>query len=330
MAILATQKVLTLDYWQVANDLRPGDYVFDRNGKIVQIKLAQVYRADNCYEVMFSDHLTLQGDDKLRLPLEDRHYRIKSDRYKARLAFRRPLKMLSVADLLEAPLKDKRSRLKYSVPTTKPLQLPHQTLPVPPFVFGFWFFNQLTSGNFVPLAGTSEFIQQKFKDAGYKIRKRKIAFNKEREFNTTPTVISHLIPNVPTKIPNNYLLAAPDQRFELLQGILYSKPRQYNKKYNRFRFSSKFLPIATQVQYLAESLGCKTTLFYDENRNSYTVFIRTKLQFYPDKQSPSTAVHQARRLVTNITQIEPQACVHIETTGEDNTILVGEGFISCL
>ena len=330
MAILASQRVLTLDYWRLANDLRPGDYVFDRNGKVVQIKLAQAYQAQACYEIEFNDHLTIQGDDKLQLALEDQDYRKRSDKYKAKHPFKRPLKIRSVANLLEETLKNKANRLKYSVPTTKPLQLPYQELPVAPFVFGYWLFSRSKFNNLIFTAGNSEVITQKFKDAGYKVKKGWLTKTKEREFSVTPSIISHLAPNIPTKIPNNYLLASPEQRFELLQGIFYSRVKPYNKKAKRFRFGSKSIDIVTQIQYLAESLGCKTMIYPDRHRSSYQLFIKTKLVFFPDQQAPSTAIHKARRLVTSISPIEPQACVHIETNGEDNTILVGEGFISCL
>jgi len=36
MAILATEKVLTLDWWKPASKLVIGDYVFDKDGKIVR------------------------------------------------------------------------------------------------------------------------------------------------------------------------------------------------------------------------------------------------------------------------------------------------------
>ena len=36
MAILATQKILTLDYWKRAHDLKAGDYVFDKDGKYIR------------------------------------------------------------------------------------------------------------------------------------------------------------------------------------------------------------------------------------------------------------------------------------------------------
>jgi hypothetical protein len=51
MAILATEKVLTLDWWKPASKLEVGDYVFDKDGKIVQVKLIQQYYSENCKRV---------------------------------------------------------------------------------------------------------------------------------------------------------------------------------------------------------------------------------------------------------------------------------------
>ena len=65
MAILATERVLTLDYWKFAYDLVEGDVVFDRLGQPATIKLIQQYRAQSCYEVQLIDGLTVAGDEHL-------------------------------------------------------------------------------------------------------------------------------------------------------------------------------------------------------------------------------------------------------------------------
>lgn len=330
MAILATQRVLTLDYWKFAHDIVPGDVVFNQHGDPVTVTLAQTYRSSSCYEVTLSDWLTICGDEKLKLPLEDGRYRRRSDRYKGRHQFRRPLIVKSVDDLLEDPLVDHRGRKKYSIPTTQPIKLPHQTLPVPPFIFGFWFFNRRSNGFLIPSPGNRDFILEKFQDHGYLVTERDLTDLGERNFVTKPKVTAHLIPNIPTKIPNNYLLASPEQRFELLQGILYAKSRAYNEKTKLFRFTSKSKHLISQIQYLAESLGCRTKIQHNEQNNSYTVFIATKMQIFPKQQVNPTIKHYSRRYVTQIAPLPEQLCVHIETDGDDQTILVGEGFISCL
>ena len=109
-----------------------------------------------------------------------------------------------------------------------------------------------------------------------------------------------------------------------------SKPRKYNKKEDTFRFTSKNRIIAQQVQYLAESLGCKTTVMGDDTKNYYTVFIKTKLFLIPGQTPKPIKVRQLWRLIADVYEITPQACVHIETDGENSTFLAGEGFIACL
>ena len=330
MAILATQSVLTLDNWKLAKDICVGDYVFDSEGKLAKVKIAKLYESNKCYEARFNDHLTVQGDSKLRLPLEDLKYRLRSDNYKGRYKFKRPLKIKSIDELLSGPLQNDANISLYSLPTAKPLQLPHQVLPVPPFIFGFWFFNRRSRDRLIPPRGKSEFIHEKFRDSGYRVRVRALCLTTEREFDVKPSVYSHLAPFTATSIPNNYLLSAPDQRFELLQGILHSKNNLYNKSDDLFRFTSKRKLHITQIQFLAESLGCKTAMYYDICNKTYILKIKTRLPFSSDQPAPTKRIHQARRTLVEITPIKPQLCVHIETNNKNQSILVGEGFISCL
>ena len=115
MAILANQKVLTLDYWKAARNLQPGDYVFDKDGKIVQIKLVQEYRAQQCYEVTFDDYLSVAGDQHLGFLVETKKCRTQEAAYKGIQKFRRKLRPRTIATLTETSLRDRRNRLSFSV-----------------------------------------------------------------------------------------------------------------------------------------------------------------------------------------------------------------------
>lgn len=329
MAILSNTRVLTHDYWKLAKDLVPGDYVFDRHGEPVQVTLVQPIQAQACYEVTFNDYLTISGDGRLALPLEDRRYRYRSDAIKRPNAFRRPLKIKSIAQLLESPLVDRRNRKKYSVPTTSHIQLPYQDLPVPPFVFGVWFFGKLSNKSIRTSKGNADFVREKFKDLGYTTTDACMQYSQERAFRTSPTVLSHLIPNVPTSIPANYLLAHKEQRFDLLQGILCTTSAKYHEKTKKFHVTQRRKSLIYAIQYLADSLGCKTEMHQSDISGQYILRIQTKQQLLPTKQQPSMAKHAARRYVKEITPIRAQMCTHIETDGNDHTILVGEGFIAC-
>ena len=327
MAILATEKILTLDYWKPASQLEVGDYVFDRNGKIVKVTLVQQYMGQRCFDVTFNDHLSISGDARLSFPTENPKYRNRAYTYKGKRQFLRPLRSLSAGTLLVTPLKDRRGRGIYSVQTTKPLQLPHQDLPVPPFVFGVWFFANNDHDTFCIPPNLREFVIEKFRDYGYKVEQPS---KRHIQFVSTPKIATQLIPNIPRTIPNNYLLASAEQRLELLSGIMCSRRQQYNQKEDRFRFTSRQFDPALRVQMLAESLGCQTRLQYDPSMENYTVFFRCRHPIYPNQSSPPVKVYHARRYITKITPIPNQMCVHIETDGDDHTILAGEGFISCL
>jgi len=329
MAILANQKVLTLDYWKAARNLQPGDYVFDKDGKIVQIKLVQEYRAQQCYEVTFDDYLTVAGDQHLGFLVETKKCRIREAEYKGVQKFRRKLRPKTISALNENSLRDKRNKCSFSVPTTKPLDLPLQDLPVPPFVFGFWFFNRRKNKHMAAPRGFAQEVYKEFKDAGYQVTEYHKINTGEKEFSVFPTIESHLAGNMPIRIPNNYLLASKEQRIELLRGILYAKSRQYSKSKDKFRISATTQPIILQMQCLLESLGHKITVQHDPHRSSFTIFFKSRLQLLHNQISPPIKVYHKRRFIKQIEPIAPQSCVHIETTGEDNTILVGEGFIAC-
>jgi hypothetical protein len=320
MAITANSKILTLDLWKPANKLQVGDYVFDKDGNPVKVKLVQEYRSTNCYRVTFDDHLFAEGDDKMGFLVETPKYRKRLADYKGRFKFRRPLKFIPIRDLLNTPLKTKSERWAISVPTTQPVVLPTQPLSIPPFVFAYWFVNRKKHNCMTFINKNVEYITQKFKDAGYKVKKNK------NYFSISPSIESQLIPNLPKRIPTNYLMASPEQRMELLRGIIYAKPRQYSPKIDRFRVSSVSGPFIFQVQELAESLGIKTTLSAGIR---YTLSFKSRHQLVENQQSPKMRIHVDRRYIRSVDPIADQMCVHIETEGQNNTILVGEGLIAC-
>lgn len=329
MAILATEKILTLDYWKPASKIQPGDYLFDRNGQPVRVKLVQTIQAQACYEVQLNDYTSVAGDGRLSFLVETPKYRKRTHEYKGKRQFKRPLAAKTVDELALAPLKTKHKRLAYSIPTASPLELPHQDLPVPPFLFGFWFFNQNRDRQYTFIPNYTQLIEQKFKDHGYKIEIGRKIHNGQHMFSVYPTIESQLAPNIPVKIPANYILSSKEQRLELLRGILCAKSRQYSKSRDTFRITTQNFGTIQQIQYIVESLGHRTKVHYDETKKYYTIFFRSRLNLLENQVSPPVKVHLGRRYIKQIEPLPPQQCIHIETDGPDNSYLVGEGFISC-
>lgn len=330
MAILATEKVLTHNYWKPAYKIEVGDYLFDHNGKPTKVTLVQQYHTQDCYRVTLSDGLTISGDKNLAFPTENPKYRNRLQTYKGFFKFRRPLRPMSIEALQSTSLKIKDKELAYSIPSTKPLALPHQDLPVPPFVFGYWFMNKNATNHIRSPKAYKDIIPQKLKDRGYLITQQRCHKTHRMVYSTEPRVEMQLIGKIPTSIPDNYLLGSVDQRIDLLSGILYAKRGWYNLKNDRFNITLKSYQLIRQIQGLVESLGIKTTMYYREDNNEYIFSFRSRLQLMDHQVSPKIKVHQARRYIANIKQIEPQLCVHIETEGADKSFLAGEGFIACL
>jgi len=321
MAIASNQRILTLDLWKLASEIRPGDYLFNNDGQLVQVKSIHPYVSNECYEVEFDDHVTICGDKHLAFMLENPKYRKRLREYKGVHKFRRPLRRYSVLDIVE-------SGENLSMPTTKPLQFPHQDLPIPPFLLGFWFLGKRANKTMVPSPGWSEFIHQKFKDAGYKITTHRLRMNNEREFKCHPSIESQLAPFIPKKIPARYLYASVEQRIELLSGLVYARRGHYNVKNDEFVFTSKNRELMNQIRFLAESLGSKTFTIQKKDTGSFVMNFKTYIKLIDTQVSKPLKIHYGRRYIPEIRQVKPQSCVHIETDGANNTFLVGEGFIS--
>jgi len=327
MAILANQKILTLDWWKRADQLRPGDIVFDRQGKPVEVKLVQDCRPQECYEIVFDDYLTVGGDHNLGFLLEDKTYRHKEVCYKGHRKPTIKLRPKLLSQIADEPLKrqDKFGKTKYSVQTTKPIELPAQDLPVPPFVFGFWIANRRPGKYYLVQDEYKDSVVQALKDHGYKAKFQ----GESNKFRLTPTIESQLAPNIPRFIPNNYLMGSAEQRLQLFRGILHGKTRTYNEKQDTFRFSTPSWLLIKQIQWLAESLGHRTNLSQHYILKHYSLVFKSKLPLVDNQRSKPIKWTMARRFIKQINKIQGQPCVTIETKGEDNTILVGEGFIAC-
>lgn len=330
MAIQANEQILTLDYWKRADEVLEGDIVFDMEGNPAKVTLVQKYTPPKCYEVIFNDWLSVSGDDKLGFIAEDYFDRHKERKYKGRFPFTRPLRNISVQKLLDEPIYNPRFKyFIYSVRTTPPLQLPHQDLPIPPFVFGFWFINRKVNQRMIAPAGLGDIVHTAFKDAGYKLKMRDNKPNGRQVFETTPKIETQLAPNIPTRIPARYLMASAEQRIELLRGILHAKRGSYNPRKDTFRFSNLNLQIIKQIQWLVESLGHKTTLYTHDVFKHHSITFKSKLPLVQNQRSKPLKFVYGRRQIRKVVEKDPYPCVHIETDGKNGTLAVGEGFISC-
>ena len=329
MAISATSSVLTANEWQYAKDIKPGDWVFNQLGKPVRVKTVQTYRSEDCCRVTFDDSLSVDGDMHLTMPTEDQHYRCLALRYTGARKRRSAPKLRSVVDMQEIGLYCKPYTKMFSVPTTEPIQLPHQPLGIPPYIYGLWFCGRLRTKEIrIPY----EFLDdatEKLKNSGYQIEKLGDYQGKYERIRTNPSIWDQLRGLQTHKIPIQYLNGSEEQRLELIRGILSAKPCKTINRVGLFLFKTRKKHLSVALQYLSESLGAKTTITIDKICRTYNLKVTRMTPFLPQMGPNRPAAHLARRYVKSIERIPAQLCVHIETDEKDGTFLVGEGFISC-
>ena len=329
MAISATSSVLTANDWQYAKDIKPGDYVFNQLGQPVKVKTVQTYRSEDCYRVTFDDYLSIDGDLHLAFPIEDRQYRKRALAYRGRLQRYAKLKIINVQSLCELDLTHRGNRSTYSVPTTEPVQLPHQPLGIPPFVYGLWFAGRMSRRQIhIPYEFLDDAIE-KLTNAGYKVTKTGPYRQKYERIRTEPSIWDQLRGLQTRKIPIQYLYSSAEQRLELIQGLLSAKPCKKTGSTGLFCIKTRKKHISAAIQYLSESLGAKTIPTEDKITGTYDLRIFRITPFIEQMAQKRAAAHLARRYVKSIKPISAQLCVHIETDEKDGTFLVGEGFIPC-
>lgn len=318
MGLVATTPIPTLDGWRRAIDLRPGDLIFDQAGCAQPVRSVQQYIPSACYRVAFDDGLDLVGDAHMALPLQDKTYRdnlsrwVKNRGKKYSKPMRAQPKIIAMDELVKGETKT------WSIQVCEPVQYTWKDLPVPPYVMGVWLGSLRPSG--LNLVGRMdvERVRKRCRRHGFFIKVgRSRHFKKMFEFR--PSIKDTFLfagADIPTTLPFSYIESSPEQRRELLEGLIdansYVRWDEDEKKY--CIYDAHYSTIR-RYQALVESFGCKTMLYLPENTSNYRLAFRLD-----DKNG-----RLKRRYVRKIKKIDPKQCVHVIA---DRPFLASEGFIS--
>lgn len=270
-------KIPTLEGWKEMGDLRLGDTVFDENGCPTRVTwLSDVQMPDVAYRLHFSDGTTLDACSEhqwvtwthaerkayLRSPYEDTS-RFPDDWVNWKLKRRSANKTEAAQprirltqELFETQSYGKRSDANHCIPQTRPLQLPHAELPVPPYLLGLW----LADGNSDAATITKHqddlpFLRQQIEAEGFQTSIR----SDEQQFGILKALPALRNANVLNNkhIPAIYLRASVEQRLALLQGLLDGDG--YVGTNNYCEFSNTNPALVQGVYELLMSLGMRAT-----------------------------------------------------------------------
>lgn len=129
--------------WTTIGALRPGDEVFDEQGKTCRVVAKSPVWQDEAFEVEFSDGHIVTTHPNHEWHAVDVYVRPRGVRdWRDHWAATRRVTTARMAETLRSP----GGQLRWRVPTARPLELPAADLPVDPYVLGVWLGDGDTNG----------------------------------------------------------------------------------------------------------------------------------------------------------------------------------------
>lgn len=323
-------------------DIEIGDYVFDENGKQVEVLYkSEIYNNRNCYAVTFSDGSVIIADENHDWLVEDKSYR-------------KNITRSGKVKMVKLTTKQIQNDLRYgkennfSIPLAKPLELKETSLSIEPYFLGLWLGDG-SSDNCGITTIDKEVIDylDKYADRlNCKLRiggtgSAKTYFitgsRKQSDRNSSLQSKLRLLGVLNNKhIPEEFYLSSFEQRTELLKGLMDSDGYAGNNS-NEYTTISKTL--AQDVNKLLSSLSIKSTvkeynsLFYGRIiGKKYRIHFNTDYEVFRlkrklEKQHKINRPWSKRRYITNVIGVGsvPVQCLMVNS--ESHLFLAGYSLI---
>ena len=360
-ALALDTEIPTPHGWKKMKDIHYGDFVFGADGNPARVMAESEIFQKEMYEVIFEDgeKIKASGDHLWTVQTKDSR-RVSNYQPKRRKMKRHDLRenggwfTVSTAEMAKdycRVRKDgKGTEYKYRVPMSKPVEYPKRELPIPPYTFGLWLGDgtkdkpEITC-NQLDIAELSEEIQKdgyKTKITEYKNKAPKIQidYHKKGEKHE-PTSFRNSLKSLGVfgakDIPNEYLQSSPEQRWELLKGLMDTDG--YCGKNGQCEFSQKSEKIVDKFRILLASLGIKSTKkkkIAKCNGKEFDAFIVT---FFTSKKNPCFKISRkyerlkdelsprmGAKSIVGIRQIpiEPSKCIAVDN--DSHLYLAGRAY----
>ena len=286
-ALALDTQVPTVAGWTQMGDIKVGDTLFDELGSPCRVTYVSPIQIGNrCYQVVFDDGSVIVADgshqwqtwDKAARKSEGRRIHRPPQRRVPPQSMPRSFPSVRTTEEVKATLRVSRGReVNHSIPTTLPLKLPDASLPVDPYVLGLWLGDgdsqsaTLTVGN----ADLTDILWQlmvRGVSIGRTVQDRKTGVwrvpigikpasrDSTGRFAANDSIHSRLKSAGLLKnkhIPEVYLRASPQQRLDLLAGLMDSDG--YCSRSGHVEFTSTNESLSVGVLELVRSLGFKPT-----------------------------------------------------------------------
>ena len=357
-ALALDTRIPTPDGDKTIADIRPGDYVFNVNGKAVRVlETSEIFKNRKCYEIEFEDGDKVVCDENHKWTVQTKGTRrrnkyVPKTNRKSRSVHKLDEYSCVTLQTFEMVNDFKRSRrdgkgteYKYRVPIPKAVELPEKDLPLDPYVLGLWLgdgdkndnrlavgkddldilLNELSKRN-IDVSSVKMFSGK------YEVR---LGVNKSHKNNIREALrVVGVWKN--KHIPDEYLTASINQRMELLKGLMDTDGTA--TKRGQCLFNQKSKVMIDGFSKLLTSLGIKHTIkFEDHLKCGSAICSAYEVQFWVDKEHSCFCYerktqrlkdHLAPRMnyksITNIREVEPRDTKCITIDDERGLFLCGK------
>lgn len=340
-------------------DIHEGDFVFGADGKPVEVLgTSEVFKNRKCYEITFEDGEKIICDENHKWTVQTKggrrrlNYISKSGR-KSRCIHEidkdgnitlQTFEMIN--DFARVRKDGKGIEYKYRVPVPAPVDYPEKELPIDSYVLGVWLGDGDKNDNRIAVGEKDlDTMVDLLKEHGANISSVKI-FDGKYEIRIGKNIAYHYndiregLRNAGVwknkHIPEEYLTASIEQRFDLLRGLMDTDGNV--TKRGQCVFSQKNEVMVKGFSRLLTSLGIKHTVFFHDNIKCGDVLCSAyKVQFWVDRdhscfnykrKTDRLKDHLASRMkyksIIGIKEVENRDTKCITVNREDGLFLCGE------
>lgn len=310
-------KIPTPSGWSTMGELKVGDEVFDRFGKVCRVIGKSQVHDRPCFKLTF--------DDTTEVVCDDQHLWLVGDEV---------VDTLTLRDTLL-----RHGRCYRAVPLTSPVELEASDLPIHPYVLGFWLGDgKHTSGE---VCKPDDEIWDRVVALGYELG-NSLSCDRRARTHTIKGIRGHLskLGVLGNKhIPQVYLRGSVSQRVELLRGLMDADGNA-NPTRKQAVFTTCSKTLSDNVMELLCSLGQRplqsrtTQRGFGKTVTAWPISFRPQNGLNPfhltrkaERIADWGRGHSYRRLITSIEPVDrvPTQCIAVDS--ETRTYLCTDRFL---
>lgn len=345
--------------WKSIGDLKVGDTVIGGVGKPCKVLGVYPQPVSKFYEITFSDGIKQECCAEHLWRVQDIYGRkntIRDKKLNKQVPKEQTYKVLETQEMYKdfRMITKGENRAKYSINLVPPVEFPEKDLPIDPYVLGALLGDGTITDNIIAITSVDMDLVNKVEKGlkknfnGCEISHRKDGkthnITKSNELKESLKKLNILNTYSNTKfIPEEYLFASAEQRWELLRGLL-DTDGSVGKLGRYIEYTSVSEQLIKDVQQLVWSLGGQARLsvnkepFYrDDNGNkvicqkAYRLLITFckedgEKAFYLKRKKnaykPQRVRKNIKRFIEDIKPIEPQEGVCIEVDDPTHTYVI--------